>query len=578
MEYTSIPAAQTVVHVTEAFGIRNVVISPGSRNAPLTIGFSENPFFNCFSIVDERSAAFFALGMAQQTKKPVALVCTSGSALLNYYPAISEAYYSRIPLVVLSADRPPYKIDIGDGQTIRQHKVYDTHIGFSTSLKLDITHAPDTVKRFAPELMQEGQATIQHYNEKVLQRAFSIAVDDALPVHVNVPLEEPLYDTIPEPTIATGSHASNEPSHEAINYEAFVSRWRQAKRKMVLVGTLTPNTISEKQIEALASDPTVIVFTETTSNLNHSNFFPSIDSIVFPIEKREVKDRQFADLQPELVLTIGGMIVSKKIKSFLRKYAPTGHWHVGQGKAYDTFFALEHHIPTLPDTLLSKLYGTNDRRQGDYFETWFRMKLDYERKRKDYLKKIPFCDFSVFHTICESLPEEIQLQLSNSSTVRYAQLFDIHASIRVFCNRGTSGIDGSSSTAVGASVYASHQTVLITGDLSFFYDSNAFWNDYVKADFRIVLINNSGGGIFRILPGAEPSENFETFFETKHSHTARHLCAHYGIEYMSCTDAAGLDQALQSFYDASEQPKLLEIFTPRTVNDRILLEYFDFLS
>ena len=191
MKYSSIPVAQTIIAHCKAKGIQYIVISPGSRNAPLIIGFSEDPFFKCFSIVDERSAAFFALGIAQNQREPVAVVCTSGSALLNYYPAVAEAFYSNIPLVVISADRPIYKIDVGDGQTIRQDNVFHRHIGYSANLKQDVTHASDRIERYAPSYlsndMNKEQQKVQAFNDHELNIAFETAITMGLPVHVNVP-------------------------------------------------------------------------------------------------------------------------------------------------------------------------------------------------------------------------------------------------------------------------------------------------------------------------------------------------------------------------------------------------------
>jgi 2-succinyl-5-enolpyruvyl-6-hydroxy-3-cyclohexene-1-carboxylate synthase len=170
------------------------------------------------------------------------------------------------------------------------------------------------------------------------------------------------------------------------------------------------------------------------------------------------------------------------------------------------------------------------------------------------------------------------LQVGNSSTIRYTQLFQLPKSIEVFCNRGTSGIDGSTSTAIGAAVVINKRTTFITGDLSFFYDSNALWNNYIPINFRIIVVNNEGGGIFRILPGHKNTDNFDTYFETKHHLTAKHLCEMYGFEYHNASDENSLEKELESFYDISKKPKLLEVFTPSRRNDDILLDYFKFIK
>ena len=584
MKHSNIPCAQSVVQYCKARDIQNIVISPGSRNAPLIIGFSEDPFFKCFSIVDERCAAFFALGIAQQLMTPVALVCTSGSALLNYYPAISEAFYSNIPLVVLSADRPTYKIDVGDGQTIRQDNVFENHIGYSASLRQDVVHATDRIRKYRPDWlstdsMETVQMGVQKYNEITLNTAISIAWRSKRPVHINIPFEEPLYGTTTQtPLIALQDDKVEVAARSDQDLKKFVKIWNGSARKMILVGVNRPDEVAQSYLDQLAKDPSVIVLTETTSNLHHPNFFPSIDSLIAPIEKSDHKEALFQKLQPEVLLTFGGMIVSKKIKAFLRAYQPKHHWHVDEQGAFDTFFCLSHHFNLRANEFFQDFLAEVSFPESDYYSYWQGIKMTMEAKRETYLKKILFSDMKAFQIGLASIPPKYQLQLANSSTVRYAQLFDLDNSLDVFCNRGSSGIDGSTSTAIGASLYHKSPTVLMTGDLGFFYDSNALWNNYIRRDFRIILVNNKGGGIFRILPGSEDSGNFETYFETTHRLTARALCEMYGFQYLQVNSMKKMQKAFKTFYDDGDRPKLIEIMTPRILNDKILFTYFDFIS
>ena len=583
MKYSSIPSAQSVVQHFRAKGIKNIVISPGSRNAPLIIGFSEDPFFSCFSIVDERCAAFFALGIAQQLRKPVAVICTSGSALLNYYPAIAEAFYSNIPLIVVSADRPTYKIDIGDGQTIRQDHVFEKHIGYSVNLKQDVIHATETVKEFLPKWLSKNtadtvQKNVQKFNDDELNKVLNSTLKYMHPAHINIPFEEPLYDSIPETTVDALTVFDKTREEEPIQgIDNFISLWKTSKRKMVLVGVNHADTIAQELLNKLAEDPSIIVLTETTSNLHHPNFFPSIDSIIAPIENSESKEMLFEALRPDILLTFGGLIISKKIKAFLRKYKPEHHWHVDTKRANDTFFSQPYHVKTGIGYFLSELLNGSRKTKSEYFSYWSNVKEHYRFKREAYLGQIPFSDLLAFDLISKNIPKNHHLQLANSSAVRYMQLFDLQPSVHVYCNRGTSGIDGSTSTAIGASLYSQTPTVLITGDISFLYDSNGLWNNYIRPDFRIILINNQGGGIFRILPGQEDAPNFENYFETVHSFDARQLCTMYGIEYFRSNDINSLQLAFKTFYEDSTGPKLLEIITPRLLNNKILIGYFDFL-
>ena len=584
MKLPKIPLAQTVIKLCELKEIKNIVISPGSRSAPLTLGFTNHPFFNCYSIVDERSAGFFALGIAQQLNEPVAVVCTSGSALLNYFPAIAEAYYSDIPLVILSADRPKYLIGIGDGQTIDQKNVYGVHSLYTTSLKEDIDpnkksddDEPMIIRNIENKLEKflKIQSSIQDQNVAEINTALNIAIQKKGPVHINIPLNEPLYETTKDFSVYPKSEIASEidATIDLKLVQELSDSWNNASKKMILIGVNGPNVIENQWLEGFAEDDSVMVFTETTSNLYHPEFFPSIDKIIAPLTTEE-----FEDLQPEILLTFGGVIVSKKIKAFLRKYKPQHHWHIDDKKALDTFFSLNKHLNYRANTFLSHFVPNVVSVKSNYKPYWKSIKENRRNKHKNYLDSIEFSDLMVFDRVLRSIPDHSILQVGNSSAIRYTQLFDLNPTLKVFCNRGTSGIDGCTSTAIGGAIVSEERTIFITGDLSFFYDSNALWNKYIPQNFRIILINNGGGGIFRILPGEKNTENFDTYFETTHEMSAEHLCKMYKFEHISVCNDDELKVALNGFYKDSDVPKLLEIHTPRTDNDNILLNYFNYIK
>ena len=579
--YSSIPLAQTMVQFCRLKNLQHIVISPGSRNAPLTKGFTSDSYFKTYSIVDERAAAFFALGIAQQLRQPVAVVCTSGSALLNYYPAVAEAYYSDIPLVVLSADRMPHRIDIGDGQTIRQTQVFEPHLEDAGYLTPDVSHATATLLAHPTQSLLKNEANavevearqkeIQAENEQVINRVLNRAIAKNGPVHFNLPFEEPLYDTTTD-TITLTHDSPIEPTAQIQDLSTFSQRWHSSKKKMLLVGVLAPDSLDASLVDYLASDPSVTVLTETTSNLQHYTFIQSIDTFIAPLEKSE---EDLNEYQPDLLVTLGGMIVSKKIKAFLRIHSPKTHWHVDPKKAYDTFYCLSEHIISTPAAFFHSLKAeAQPYVQSSYCAHFLAQYNAHRLKGLDYLENIPFSDLKAFELICKALPENLQLQLANSSTIRYAQLFPLPASANVFCNRGTSGIDGSTSTAIGAAWVNEQPTVFITGDLSFFYDANALWNTYLKPTTRIIVINNQGGGIFRILPGEKDTPAYDTYFETVQQRSAKQLCRDHGIGYQKASSRFGLQWKLKRFFNASSGPQLLEIFTPRKLNDKVLLNYF----
>ncbi|GAB1309636.1 2-succinyl-5-enolpyruvyl-6-hydroxy-3-cyclohexene-1-carboxylic-acid synthase [Urechidicola sp. KH5] len=541
--------AQQVIASCVAHGLKHVVISPGSRNAPLTIGFSNHQAIKTYSVVDERCAAFFALGIAQQLQEPVAVLCTSGSALLNYYPAVSEAFYSDIPLVVISADRPAHLIDVGDGQTIRQEGVFKNHILSEVNL---IDESADNTSRIIKSL--------------------GIAIAQKGPVHINVPFDEPLYE-LTEAIIELPIEKvqiENTPLEEA-KVDTVEQNWKSASKKMILVGSKFPDELFVKQLEKLVEDEGVIVLTETTSNAFLSKSINSIDKAIFTLEEQDLKE-----LQPDLLITCGGMIVSKKIKQFLRKFKPIAHWHIDNKKAFDTFFSLTTHFKMTPELFFSQLLFRVydfDSNVSTYQKQWLQIKEKRAKKHKEYLSSCDYSDLKVFETVINRLPNNIQLQLANSSIVRYAQLFDLNNCIQVFCNRGTSGIDGSTSTAIGAAMSNKLPTVFITGDISFFYDSNAFWNTHIPKNFKVILINNDGGGIFKIIPGPQ-NVNALPYFETPHGLNAKPLCELYGLSYLKATDLISLKDGLDQLFNNNDVPQVLEVKTPSSLNDRVLKQYF----
>ena len=559
-EYPTKELAQLIIASCIINEIEHIVISPGSRNAPLIIGFNVSNYSKILSVVDERSAAFFALGIAQQTRKPVALVCTSGSALLNYYPAIAEAFYSNIPLVVISADRPAHLIDVGDGQTIRQENVFKNHILFSANLS------------------GENDA-------KLIEKALQTAIHKKGPVHINAPFKDPLYEKITAENIdleverlkakiinIEEKSLLKEMPLDVNELQKFADIWNASSKKMVLVGECFPDELLQIQLEHLAKDPSVLVLIENTANVSHPKFINSIDKLIFPFVEDELE--QF---KPDILLTLGGMIVSKKIKEQLRNYKPKHHWHADAKRAYDTFHCLEHHFNVSPQLFFSQFFFLTKSTESKYQHFWLHKKEFRLQKHQEFMETCAFSDLKVFSAILATIPNHTQLQLGNSSVIRYSQLFDSDKTWRIFCNRGTSGIDGCTSTAIGAAYAVKENTLFITGDISFVYDSNALWNNYIPNNFRIIVINNGGGGIFRFIPGPQQSGSLD-YFETPHHLTAEHLCKMYNFEYSTAKDETELQLQLSNFYEDSNLPKVLEIFTPRLENDQILKAYFNNLK
>jgi 2-succinyl-5-enolpyruvyl-6-hydroxy-3-cyclohexene-1-carboxylate synthase len=540
-------------------GIRYLVISPGSRNAPIIDAFCKRRGFECLAIVDERSAAFFALGMAQQLQQPVAIACTSGTAPLNFAPAIAEAYYQRIPLLVLTADRPVEFIDQGDGQTIRQQNVFSNFIRKSIQF-------PQTIKT-SDDLWYANRLASEALNACTFQVSG--------PVHVNLPFSEPLYGVnIPEaPAPKDIKVLQTEPVLSAEAKKELEAEWQASEKKLVIAGQLSPNSELEAVLKNLAKNPSVVILTEATSNLNGPEFIAWIDRCLGAIP---ADDSSYA---PDLLITFGGAVVSKRIKSWLRKAAVKTHWHIDPADLnMDTYQHLTRSIPMGPAGFFRQFLPMAGAGQGDYAEKWHSLSAHARQAHKKFLAKSPYSDLRIFEKIIENIPEGYDIQLANSTPVRYAQLFEYPHAYRFDSNRGVSGIDGSISSAAGAAFISQKPTLMITGDLGFFYDSNAMWNKHFPKSLKIIMINNGGGGIFRYIDGPDQTGMLEEFFEAKHDTSAENIVRAFGLDYFEASDAESLDKALKNFFRESEKPAVLEIKSPAVESAATLRAYFRNLS
>ncbi|MDV7696544.1 2-succinyl-5-enolpyruvyl-6-hydroxy-3-cyclohexene-1-carboxylic-acid synthase [Chryseobacterium soli] len=554
-KYSSKRSIQILAHLLQQYGISDIIISPGSRNAPLAIHFSETDAFNCFSIVDERSAAFVGIGMAISEKKPVAITCTSGSAVANYYPAVTEAFYQNVPLLILTADRPTDFVDIFDGQTIRQKDIFHQH----------------SYGDF--QLLEDSKENAEDINFDIIKKAIELCFEKRGPVHINIPLEEPLYDLVSE----LPSFPAVEKTIKHKEYEIpsnLVAEWNTSQRIMFLVGTRDYSPELENQLSQLVKNHSVVVLSEVNSNLHHEKFFKHIDRYIYNFTEEDYK--KYA---PDLLITIGQNVVSKKVKQFLRKARPKQHWHLDEIWQPDTYYSLTEKIEVKPEVFFSKLLKFVNLEPRPYFNLWDVLRDKKDAKHVQFLNKVDFSDFYFFNKASQTIPENYNIHFSNSSAIRYAQLFDFGKK-KIYCNRGTSGIDGSTSTAMGFAIKNANPTLLITGDLGFFYDINGLWNQYIPPFVRIIIFNNGEGNIFKIIPGpgnANPN-TLDEFIATKHRKHAEHLAKHFGFAYIKVEDEPTLDRVLENFFKPDAQPKILEVNTYGKNSADVLKAYFDFMK
>ena len=553
-EYHFRQGIKNIPEICAQHGVRKVVIAPGSRNAPLIFAFTAQPGMECLSITDERSAAYFALGMAQQSGEAVALVCTSGTAVLNFAPAIAEAYYQNLPLLVFTADRPAELIDQADGQTLRQTNIFANYI--KASFELPVETVIDA------EL---------HFSDRQVSQAIDTAVSYPQgPVHINVPLREPIYTAIPEhhsnPKIIKTLSASQKLNDESL--KTLQNSWLKYKRKLVIFGVFPKNECLSELARRLANEPDVVVVAENLSNIAAEKVITQPESLFSRINSKEKID----NFVPELVVTIGHSVICKQLKIFLRSHRPAEQWQIESSIPYiDTYKSLTTVIPGLATEVLNKMPFTTT--ESEFSASYQTEMKQINQLHDEFVKNAFISDMAVTIELLSQIPADTVLHLANSTAVRWTQLFPARTDLTYICNRGTSGIDGSMSTAAGYAYASKQSTVFLTGDLSFIYDSNALWNNHIGNNLKIIVMNNNGGNIFRFIGDKQLMEKNLDFFTTPHHARIKPLVEAYGLDYLACNKTEDLTASINTLLNASKAT-VLEISTDADLNTENYKGYF----
>lgn len=530
----------------------HAVICPGSRSAPLTLAFANHPNVRCFVVPDERSAAFMALGIAQNTGFPAALVCTSGSAAYNFAPAIAEAFFQHVPLLILTADRPPEMIDQLDGQTIRQKNLYGAHI-----------------KKYFELPVDEG-TTQSWYVNRLINEAINLSKSGtAGPVHINAPFREPFYPGKDEAIVYNPVRVIQETLTDsqlsAPQISQLKAQWKSFKKVLIVAGQADYNPKVISALQGLLKKIKVPVVGELLSNLHPVNNVIQLADLFLGQAPEELKET----LRPELLITFGKSIISKNVKVYLRKYPATQHWHIqSHGDYADTFLNLTQVIRCSPEFFFEHVPATEakdtfrNQKQNNYYQLWQAEEHRATQAKLAYCGEVQAGEFNLVRQVMEQLPSRCNLHLANSMSVRYANLVTLASKqkgIRVFSNRGTSGIDGCTSTTVGHSLVSDVPNILITGDLAFFYDRNAFWHNYALPNLRVVVLNNHGGVIFSMIDGPGGRHESAEYFVTRQQLTAKSLASEFGIAYDSIDSPRRWKTALKNFFEFNGKTKLLEL-------------------
>lgn len=536
-------------------GITDIVISPGSRNAPMIHTFHGIAGFNCRNVVDERSAAYFALGLSLAKQKPVVLVCTSGTATLNYAPAIAEAFYQNIPLIVLTADRPDYWINQLESQCIRQEGIYRNFVKKEVNLPLG-----------------ESEKELW-FAARQISECLNVAVSGTpAPVHINIPLEEPLHQLADAelPEVKDIAIASAKPKVSETELSGLAEIVGQSRKIMVLAGQMNPNPAIEKALAEFVAKTGAVVLHEYLSNLNNDQFVGSIDALMAAILEENT-----TDYNPDLLITLGGQFVSKSLKQFLRKNKPAEHWHLSlSAEHFDTYQSLTKVVQVEAADFFELFAGQKIKASSDYLKLWKSKENRVNQLRYEFVATCEFSDLKAFELIGKNIPENSVVHLGNSSPVRYALIHDRVRQAEYYSNRGTAGIDGCVSTAVGFASESDKINTVIVGDLSLFYDSNALWNRYIGDNLRIIVIHNGGGNIFSMIKGPGETPAFQEHFFTQNAHKAVGLAKAFDLNYVAATNENELTQALTEFYSPGQKAAVLEVFTDAEVNVNVFRDLF----
>lgn len=539
-------------------GVENVILSPGSRVAPLALAFARHPKIKARTVSDERSAAFIAYGIAQQTNKPVVIACTSGTAALNYAPAVTEAYYQRVPLIIITADRPTEWIDQWDGQTIRQQNIFGNHIKKNFQMPVDLSH--NDAKWFRERITNDALLDAKSFPQG--------------PIHINWPLREPFYPSKDENFDFSSSEVrvvqklSSEPYLEENVWEKeLLPLLSNAKKVLIIAGQ---GHYEEEVAEVLNQLPFPIV-SDIISN------YGSLDNAIIH-QDVFLSPTKITELQPDILITFGMSVISKNLKLFIRNNKPREHWHLQEsGDVPDPFLSLTKIINSTEELFFDQLSSIDfeERDFEDYLNIWKEADQKVKAQTPDFFDIIPFSELEVVNHLLNHLPENSVLHLANSMSVRYANFLGLERSdVDVYANRGTSGIDGSTSTAIGHAIANPNQIhFLLTGDLAFFYDRNAFWNNYLPSNLKILLLNNNGGVIFRMINGPVEQPELEEFFETDQKTSAKYLAEEYQCNFWEVNSREEFYDTFQSFIQQSDKICLYEVKSNKDISKNTFKAY-----
>lgn len=552
--YSNLKSVQILVAMLKKKNIKNIVISPGNSHNAIVRSIEEDGFFKTYNIVDERSAAFFALGIIQELKEPVAICCTSGTATDNYMSGVTEAFRRKMPLIVITGDKNPYYLAQLEDQMIDQVCLFKTNTKYSVTLPL-IKDSKD--EWYCNRLLNEAFLEMNHHGVG--------------PVHINVPIEEGMlainndFTTTELPDVNVIERIDSKTNQDKVE-ETF----RKLKGKKILIIYGQDNDIPEKRkndIEKIAENYNCVISVDKLSNLHCKG---SIETSRASLKGK--MDGKFAELLPDVVITLAGNVAwdgKFSLKGFKNNFES---WLVNDdGKVQDYYKNLTTIFEMTVDEFLSIMASYNIENNKSYYELW-------KKKTEEFtIPEFEYSNLYIVQKLMKKIPENSVLNIGNSTIIRLAQFFDLKDSIQVYCNRGVNGIDGCMSTFIGQATTSDKMNFLMIGDLTFFYDMNALWNRYVGKNVRIMLNNNSGAALFHFNQGLSKYPTLNENVAAEHDAVAKGWAESRGIKYLSATNKEEFDKNLEEFLNPnSDIPILLEVFTKKEEDARLQHEFYEY--
>ena len=552
--YSNLKSVQYLVAMLEKKGVKNIVISAGTSHDAIVRTIENDNFFKTYNIVDERSAAFFALGLIQELNQPVAIISTSGTATVNYLSGATEAYYRKMPLIIITADKNPYYLNQKEDQMINQKEIFNNVIKHSVTLPI-VNNSKD--EWYCKRLINEALLEMNHHGIG--------------PVHINVPIEEGMFaidewfttSTLPKINLI-----------ERININTPKNKWKEKfdslKGKKVLIIYGQDYNINEtkiKNLEKVFDNYNCVISVDKLSNIHCKG---ALELSRATLAKKSSPG--FSELIPDLIIFLAGNVVWDG-KGVLKKYKKEfDTWIVTEeGEIQDLYRNLSTIFECKTEEFLEEMSKHKVEKSNLYYETWKKNSNEFKMPNFEY------SNLYVTQKLMNNIPKNSILNLANSTTIRIAQYFYLDNSVKVFCNRGVHGIDGCMSTFIGQSAITDRLSFLIIGDLTFFYDMNALWNRYLGKNIRILLVNNSGASLFHFNQGLKKFPTLNENVAAEHDATAKGWVESRGFKYLCSHTKEEFDNAIEEFIsEKSEQPIILEVFTKKEEDAKLQHEFFEF--